>query len=80
MLEEEDGDDDECENDESETSDSSREETLEGLLREVLSKLNFPCNKSIPEEMQILFMDLIVEEQREVDDAFDSREDVVGRG
>ncbi|KAB2631594.1 hypothetical protein D8674_009113 [Pyrus ussuriensis x Pyrus communis] len=74
MLEEED-DDDECDDDESETSDSSREETLDGLLREVLSKLNFPCNKSIPEDMQILFMDLIVEEQREVDDAFDSRED-----
>ncbi|KAM2466581.1 hypothetical protein PS1_008489 [Malus domestica] len=79
LEEEEDDDDDECDDDESETSHSSREETLDELLREVLSKLNFPCNKSIPEDMQILFMDLIVEEQREVDDAFDRREEVVRR-
>ncbi|KAM1091442.1 hypothetical protein ACFX13_019223 [Malus domestica] len=72
MLEEDD-DDDECEEDESETSDSSSEETLDGLLREVLSKLNFPCNKRIPEDVQILAMDLIVEEQRD-DDSSDRGE------
>ncbi|KAM0977752.1 hypothetical protein ACFX13_014064 [Malus domestica] len=77
MLEEDD-DDDECEEDESETSDSSSEETLDGLLREVLSKLNFPCNKRIPEDVQILAMDLIVEEQRD-DDSSDKREEVVRR-
>ncbi|TQD77727.1 hypothetical protein C1H46_036751 [Malus baccata] len=77
MLEEDD-DDDECEEDESETSDSSSEETLDGLLREVLSKLNFPCNKRIPEDVQILAMDLIVEEQRD-DDSSDRREEVVRR-
>ncbi|XP_050380389.1 uncharacterized protein LOC126797728 [Argentina anserina] len=69
----------ECDDDESKTSESSWEDNLEGLIREVLCKSRFPSLKRIPEDLKRLVSDLIVEEQREVDDGFSNREEVVRR-
>lgn len=88
MLEEEDddeeeynsiGDIEECDDDESKTSESIMEENLDGFVREVLCKSRFHCMKRIPEDVMRLVSDLIVEERREEDDSFKNREEVVRR-
>lgn len=70
---------DDDDDDESKTSESSREENLDGFVREVLSKSSFPSLKRIPEDVKRLVSDLIVEEHREEDDGFSNREEVVRR-
>lgn len=69
----------ECDDDESKTSESSREENLDGFVREVLCKSSFPSSKRIPEDVKRLVSDLIVEEHRKEDDGFSNREEVVRR-
>lgn len=70
----------ECDDDdESNTSESSREENLDGFVREILNKSSFPSLKRIPEDVKRLVSDLIVEEHREEDDGFSNREEVVRR-
>ncbi|KAM5559562.1 hypothetical protein ABKV19_020962 [Rosa sericea] len=69
----------ECDDDESKTSESNREENLDGFVREVLCKSSFPSSKRIPEDVKRLVSDLIVEEHRKEDDGFSNREEVVRR-
>ncbi|PQP98004.1 uncharacterized protein Pyn_21667 [Prunus yedoensis var. nudiflora] len=72
------GQSEQCDDDESETSDSRMEESLDELVREVLSQSNFHCiRKRIPEDMKKLVSDLIVEEQREEEEAAFSDKRVV---
>lgn len=72
------GQSEQYEDDESETSDSRMEESLDELVREILSQSNFHCiPKRIPADVKRLVSDLIVEEQKEEEEAAFSDKRVV---
>lgn len=74
------GQSEQYDDDESETSDSRMEESLDELVREILSQSNFHCiRKRIPEDVKRLVSDLIVEEQKEEAAFSDERVVVVRR-
>ncbi|BBH07687.1 hypothetical protein Prudu_019692 [Prunus dulcis] len=72
------GQSEQYDDDEPETSDSRMEESLDELVREILSQSNFHCiRKRIPEDVKRLVSDLIVEEQKEEEEAAFSDKRVV---
>ncbi|VVA21898.1 PREDICTED: zinc-regulated 8 [Prunus dulcis] len=72
------GQSEQYDDDEPETSDSRMEENLDELVREILSQSNFHCiRKRIPEDVKRLVSDLIVEEQKEEEEAAFSDKRVV---